>query len=112
MYSIIIILKEVFSRQPDLHQENRFTIHNIVQFQLIMAVNEKNILRIGDVVTLFHGTNTVNDEGDSLEALTGGWLCAEGQLGVDCMLTNNQEHIQVSLDFVASLSGKIFNTTD
>jgi hypothetical protein len=77
-----------------------------------MAMNEKNILRIGDVVTLFHGTNTVNEEGDSLEALTGGWLCAEGQLGVDCMLTNNQEHIQVSVGLVVFLLKKIFNTTD
>jgi hypothetical protein len=65
-----------------------------------MAANEKNFLRIGDVVTLFHGTNAVNEEGESLEALTGGWLCAEGQLGEDCMLTNKQEHIQVNPVYV------------
>mmetsp|Transcript_31677 Transcript_31677/g.43452 ORF Transcript_31677/g.43452 Transcript_31677/m.43452 type:complete len:3399 (+) Transcript_31677:56-10252(+) len=38
--------------------------------------------------------NWISDDGENIEALSGGWLCSEGQLGEDCMLTNNIEYIQ------------------
>lgn len=59
------------------------------------AENIDSFLRIGDIVTLFHGKSAVNDDGEYIEAVSGGWLCAEGQLGEDCMLTNNVEYMQV-----------------
>jgi len=61
------------------------------------TMDTENALRIGDIITLFHGKNRVSEDGENIEAISGGWLCSEGHLGEDCMLTNNIEYIQVDL---------------